>query len=92
MAKSIIMELADGSTCYTDKIRVSDNEEYDKWQTEYNKNFEKLCALLPEDEKRKVLQDLDVAQGSILCVYAEEYFKAGFKLGLSLAAQNLLDD
>lgn len=91
MAKSIIMELADSSACYTDKIRISDNAEYSKWQTEYDKNFTKLCESLPK-ETQKILRDLDTAQGGVLCVYADEYFKAWFKLGLTLAAQNFLDD
>lgn len=92
MAKSIILEIMNGETSYIDKVRINNNADYRKYSSDYEKTLNILCNGLPDDEKRRLLRDLDTAQGGMFVEYADEFFKAGFKLGLSLAAQNFLDD
>ena len=91
MEKSIILDLVFDGRCYGDNIVPARNEEYRKNSDEFEKILGKLLKDLPEEEKKKIEWDLSVAHSGMASVAADEFFKAGFKLGLKLAAQNFLD-
>ncbi len=91
MRKSMILELADNPTRYKEKI---DLFKIAKYKENYDKHYElckKLCANLPDEEKRNFINEMFFAHGGMESVTADEYFKAGFKLGLIIGAQNFLD-
>lgn len=90
MGTDIILELAGNATCYFETVHAENKPEYIKCADEFEEILNKLCENLSEDEKREILWKLSLAQGGMESVYADEFFKAGFKLGLTLAAQNLL--
>ena len=91
MDKSIILNLVFDGRCYGDDIAPSKNEEYRKNSDEFEKILEKILKDLPEEEKKKIEWDLSVAHSGMASVAADEFFKAGFKLGLKIGAQNFLD-
>lgn len=91
MEKSIILNLVFDGRCYGDEIEPLKQEEYRKNSDEFEKILEKLLKDLPAEEKKKIEWDLSVAHSGMASVAADEYFKAGFKLGLKLGAQNFLD-
>lgn len=91
MENSIILKLVFDGDTYGDKIKINENKDYIKSQQDFDKMIEKLCKDLPEKEKQQLLWDLGMAQGGLEAATADEYFKQGFKLGLTLAAQNFLD-
>ncbi|MDE7167371.1 MAG: hypothetical protein K2O28_00820 [Clostridia bacterium] len=91
MDKSIILSLVFDGRCYGDNIVPSKNEEYRKNSDEFEKLLEKLLKGLPEEEKKKIEWDLSVAHSGMASVAADEFFKAGFKLGLKIGAQNFLE-
>ncbi len=91
MDNSLILKLVFDGNCYWEKIGVSKNEEYRKNYDALNEIIEKLTKDLPEKEKKKIAWDAFLAMGGIESTTADEYFKEGFKLGLQLAVQNLLD-
>ena len=80
----MILELAFGDESYTEKIKLENNEEL------YGL-CEELCKDMPEGEKRKVIDKIFFAQCGAESIAADEHFKAGFKLGLILGAQNFLE-
>lgn len=91
MKKSIILELAFGDESYAEKIKLETNEEYNKNNEELYGLCEELCKDMPEEEKRKVIDKIFFAQCGAESIAADEHFKAGFKLGLILGAQNFLE-
>ncbi|MDE5667681.1 MAG: hypothetical protein K2I29_05520 [Clostridia bacterium] len=91
MDKSMILELAFSDKSYDDRIKFADNK---KLQESYDKFYEicdKLCKDFSKEEKHNIIWDIDLAMGAVVDVYINEYFKAGFKLGLTIAAQNFLE-
>lgn len=46
---------------------------------------------MPKDEKDNFLWDIGLLQAGIGSAISEEYFKAGIKLGMIIAAQCFLD-
>ncbi len=62
-------------------------EDYDK----FREICDKLCKDFSKEEKYNIIWDIDLAMGAVVDVYINEYFKAGFKLGITIAAQNFLD-
>lgn len=91
MDKSIILDLVFDGRCYGDKICLFENNEYSKNNHELFGICEKLCKDLPNEEKHKILNDISDALCAMEGIAADEYFKAGFKLGLKLGAQNFLE-
>lgn len=91
MDKSMIRELAFNSIDYLEKIKVMEIPEYKENSDKFDEICDKLCEGMSEDEKHKILWDLSIAIGCMETVYAEEFFKAGFKVGLTIGVQNLLD-
>lgn len=91
MEKSIILQLMYYGSRYFERVKLFGIEEYDENINKVNEICEKLCAGLSEEEKYKTIYELDLARGGMEKVAAAEYFKAGFKLGLTLGAQNFLD-
>lgn len=91
MKNSIILELVNSGTCFTDKAELFNNEEYFKSSLRFYSIIDEFCKNLSEDEKREALDKLIDALGDIESVATDEYFKKGFKLGLTLGAQNFLD-
>ena len=91
MQKSIILELMNGNVNYIDNVHANKVPEYEKCSNEFYGTLEKLCENLPENERLEIFDKLFLAQSGMECVTADEYFKAGFKLGLNLAFQNFLD-
>lgn len=91
MDKSMILELTKGGNCYTDKILMTENAEYNKCSDEVHEMLVELCKNMTEEEKRKTIWKFELAQGGLEATTADEYFKEGFKLGMILAAQNLLE-
>ena len=88
MAESIILKLALDSN-YLDSI--PENEEYRKFSDEFYKLCDKLCEGMSEKEKYNTIWNLDMAQSGMEASMSEQYFKAGFKLGLKIAMQSLID-
>lgn len=91
MNKSIILDLVFDGRAYGDNITMKHNEDYCKCNDDFYKMIEELCKDMPEEQKQKLLFDLSMAQSGLEANTADEYFKQGFKLGLIIAAQNLLD-
>ncbi len=91
MENSIILKLVFDGDMYGDKISMWENKEYIKCHQDFENMIENLCKDLPEEQKKKLLWDLSMAQGGLEAATADEYFKQGFKLGLTLAAQTFLD-
>ncbi len=91
MEKSIILSLVFDGRCYGDKICLFDNKEYSKNSNEFFGICEKLCKNLPDGEKRDTLNKISEALCAMECIASDEFFKEGFKLGLTLGAQNFLD-
>ena len=91
MDNSIILELIEESGYFMDNVHAEKQLEYRKCSDEFEKILQKLCANMSDDERRNVLDKIFDAESGMQSVYADEYFKAGFKLGLTLAAQNFLD-
>jgi len=91
MDNSLILELIFDGNSFWEKIGVSKNEEYRKSYDALNEIIEKLTKDLPKEERQEIAWDAFLAMGGIESTTADEYFKEGFRLGLKLAAQNLLD-
>ncbi|MDE6355713.1 MAG: hypothetical protein K2L67_00505 [Clostridia bacterium] len=91
MKSSMILELAASEECYMEKINISENTEYFKCFSKLREMFEKFCKNMTEEEKNETLWQLETAVGGLEEVITNEYFKHGFKLGLIIAAQNLLE-
>lgn len=91
MDKSLILELAFGGTNYSETVKINDNAEFKENYDKFDKICEKLCEGMSKEEKHKTLWDLELAVFGMGSVYSKEFFKAGFKVGLTLGAQNFLD-
>ena len=91
MQKSIILELVNNGTSYADRSELVNSEKYFKSSIRFYNAIEELCKNLTDDEKQKALDKIMDALGDIESAVTDEYFKKGFKLGLTLGAQNFLD-
>lgn len=91
MDKSIIKDIVFKSEDYLKNVNVLNDKEYRDCTDKLNALYEKLCNGMSDEEKQQILWDVDILQGGIEAVVASEYFKAGFKLGLTVGAQNFLD-
>lgn len=91
MDKSIIRELIFSGKCYAEKIEKKESETHTKLYDELEKKFTKLCEGMTKEEKHKTLWDIDTLQAELVNTVSETYFQEGFKLGMKLAAQSLLD-
>ena len=91
MDKSIIRELVFSGKCYADKINMSDNETYTKSCEELEQKLKKLCEGMSKTEKYNTMWDFSSLQADIEIVTSEDYFIEGFKLGMRIAVQSLLD-
>ena len=91
MDKSIIRELVFSGKCYADKINLNDNETYTKSCEELEQKLKKLCESMPKDEKFNTMWDISSLQADIEIAASEKHFIEGFKLGMRIAAQCLLD-
>ena len=85
MSDFLILEMASVSG-YLNNIRLDENEKYNAMAIEHEQLIKKLCASLPE-----VFRKLDDLHSDMLVMNNDEHFKCGFKLGLTIAAQSLLD-
>ncbi len=90
MSDFLILEMA-SVFGYLNNIRLDENEKYNAMAIEHEQLIKKLCASLPEDERDEVFRKLDVLHSDMLVMNNDEHFKCGFKLGLTIAAQSLLD-
>ncbi len=90
MNKSIILELTTSGKCYFDDITMADNETYNKCRDETNAMLEHFCKDMGKEERFETMCKFELAQGGLEAATADEYFKDGFRLGLTLAAQNFL--
>ncbi len=91
MDKSMILELAFSGTNYAETVKITEIAEFKEDYDKFDEICDKLCEGISKDEKHKILWDLELAVFGMGSVYSKEYFKAGFKLGLTIAAQNFLD-
>lgn len=90
MDKSIILGMA-YSSGYMERILMSKNEKYAGFSKDFEDIINKLCEGMTKEEKNKIILDLDNAQCGMELLTADENFKAGFKLGLLIGAQNFID-
>ena len=91
MDKSIIRELVFSGKCYAEKIERKERKAHGKYYDELEKKFAKLCEGMSKEEQHKTLWDIDMLQAELVNTVSETYFKEGFKLGLRIAIQTLLD-
>ena len=91
MQKSMILELIKNGANYADRQQLFGIKEYWESSTDFNIIIDELCKDLSDDEKRKTLSKIFDALAGMEIVATDEFFKKGFKLGLKLGAQNLLD-
>lgn len=91
MQKSIILELVDNWANYTDRSELFEIEEYWKGSNDFNIIIDELCKDLSDEERQKILGKIFEAMGSMERVAIERYFEKGFKLGLTLGVQNVLN-
>ncbi len=91
MNKSKILELVFSGENYAEKMKMHDNETYTKCYKELEQKLEKLCEGMSKDERHDFLWDIFMLQGGIESAASEEFFKEGFKLGMTIAAQCFLD-
>lgn len=91
MDKSVICDLVFSGKCYAEKIETKESEANTKCYEELEKKLEKLCEGMTKEEKEKTLWDIDMLQADIASTISKMYFQEGFKLGMKIAAQSLLD-
>ena len=91
MKKSIILELVASGDCYFDDINMADSEEYKKCLSEVRDLLKEFCKGMTENEREEIMWKFETAQGGLEAATANKFFKEGFKLGLTIAAQNFLD-
>ena len=91
MQKSIILELVNKGTNHKNKTELHNSEKYFKSSIRFYNIIDGFIKDLSEDEKRKALDKIFDVLGDIEDAAADESFKKGFKLGLTLGAQNFLD-
>lgn len=87
MHRKYIREIFLGEIHPADSCKF-ENEEYEKWQTEFTKLYREIQALLPED-KRKRLELLCDAHTAMQTEIVIDAFVNGFKLGANLIAESL---
>ena len=91
MHKSLIVDLVFDGRCYRDGIKLLEDKEYQKNDKAFWEIWEKLVKDLPEEERKKLDWDIFLALGGIEAAIEELFFNEGFKLGLKIGAQNLID-
>lgn len=91
MNKDIILDLVFSGQRYADSIKIDDAETYTKCREKLEHKIKKLCKKMPKRERDDFLWDITLLQAKIDSVISEEYFKEGFKLGMTIVIQCFLD-
>lgn len=91
MKNEMILDLVFSGKCYAEKIERKESETHTKLYDELEKIFTKLCEGMSKEEKHKTLWEIDTLQAELVNTVSETYFQEGFKLGMKIAAQSLLD-
>lgn len=91
MNKDIILDLVFSGQRYADRIKIDDAETYTKCREKLEHKTKKLCKKMPKKDRDDLLWDITLLQAKIESAISEEYFKEGFKLGMTIAIQCFLD-
>lgn len=91
MKKSLITELLNGETDFTELIKLFKIKEYGDNNDKIYEIHQSLCKDMTDEKQRETMDELSDARAAMELVVMTEYFKMGFKVGLTIGAETFLE-